>query len=91
MYIQRFIAKKWMRVIKMSKEQTSEIRVDELVIFIRGNNVYIDKSDKYNIYINGQSGNDYLKKDEENKRKNAGSHFLSGLRGIFARMREVVD
>lgn len=51
-----------MRVIKMSKEQTSEIRVDELVIFIRGNNVYIDKSDKYNIYINGQSGNDYLEK-----------------------------
>lgn len=38
---------------KLYTEKTSEIRIDNLIIFIKGNNVYVNTSGKEKVFLNG--------------------------------------
>lgn len=38
---------------KIYMEKTSEIRIGEIIIFIKGNDIYVDKTDKQKVFVNG--------------------------------------
>lgn len=40
--------------LEKNMEKTSEIKINDVVIFINKNNVYIDTPDHYNVLINGE-------------------------------------